>query len=89
MDIGFDLFARYFLGKYFTFIALFYSARLIMNRTGKTLTYLGKVKITHWYGHMTFRVYRLAIYWKKGPQIHIGYSLTGLFLFGQSNYTFN
>ncbi len=63
MDITIDLFTRYFLGGYFTFIALFYSTKLIMNRTGKTITFLGKVGSAHWYGHITFRVFRLAIWW--------------------------
>ena len=53
---------RYALGAYFTFIAVFYSLRLIRNKTGKKLTFLGKPGSQHWIGHVTFRVFRLLIW---------------------------
>ncbi len=63
MDMTIDLFTRYILGAYFTFIAIFYSVKLVMNRTGKPITFLGKVGTAHWLGHITFRIFRLAIWW--------------------------
>jgi len=63
MESDSELFVRYFLGGYFTFIAVFYSFRLILNRSDNTLTHLGRVGTSHWIGHITFRFFRLLIWW--------------------------
>ena len=62
MESSLELFVRYFLGGYFTFIAVFYSARLILNKSGSTLTHLGETGSSHWIGHIAFRVFRLLIW---------------------------
>jgi protein-S-isoprenylcysteine O-methyltransferase Ste14 len=62
MELTADLFIRYFLGGYFTFIAVFYSVKLMLNRSGSALTHTGQLGQSQYLGQMTFRLFRLIIW---------------------------
>ncbi len=62
MEYDISQLVRVFLGAYFTFIAIFYSLKLLLNKTGQQLSRIGDVGTAHWLGHITFRVFRLLIW---------------------------
>lgn len=53
---------RYFLAGYFTSVAVFYAVRLLWRKTPGNLVFMGRPGSTHWYGHATFRVFRVLIW---------------------------
>lgn len=59
----FDL-TRAFLAAYFTFVALFYTARIILLKHAitKEVVFAGPRFSNTWWNHMTFRVFRVVIW---------------------------
>ncbi|MEE4245579.1 MAG: methyltransferase [Kangiellaceae bacterium] len=55
-------FIRIFLAVFFTFIALFYGLRLLRSKRKKPLTFIGEFGSAHFWGHITFRMFRIAIW---------------------------
>ncbi|TQV73134.1 isoprenylcysteine carboxylmethyltransferase family protein [Aliikangiella marina] len=62
MDIPFDYILRIYLGVFFTCIAIFYSLRLLLSQHKGPLTFIGKTGTRHFWGHLTFRVFRILIW---------------------------
>jgi len=55
---------RYFLAAFYTFVAVFYT--LLINRKqsqcGASLINIGEKFSVHWWNHITFRIFRIAIW---------------------------
>lgn len=55
---------RYFLAAFYTFVALFYTLLVNKKQTqcGVSLINMGERFSTHWWNHITFRVFRIVIW---------------------------
>lgn len=62
MDIQADDIIRIYLGVFFTGIAVFYSLRLLLSKHKGPLTFIGETGSRHFWGHITFRVFRILIW---------------------------
>ncbi len=60
MDMTYDYFIRLFLASFFTFVAVFYSLRLLL--ADKRTRRLGSRGSSHWIGHVSFRIFRVLIW---------------------------
>jgi len=58
----FDDGVRLFLAGYFTFVAGIYAIRLMLGKPRQRLLFIGSFRSTHWWGHVTFRVFRILIW---------------------------
>jgi protein-S-isoprenylcysteine O-methyltransferase Ste14 len=88
MSIGF----AYFLAAFYTFVAFFYA--VIINkhqRAHKNTTYLhvGNRFTLHWWNHITFRVFRLTIWFVCVLRIPFPEIDTVLGVFNWPDYTLN
>jgi protein-S-isoprenylcysteine O-methyltransferase Ste14 len=66
-DTGSNLiwdFNRWFLAVFFTAVALFYLVRILVlkRKSNKKITRIGKPGTTHFATHVTFRIFRMAIW---------------------------
>lgn len=59
----YDMFMRVFLALFFTGIAGFYTIRIVTLKPKIRRLYLGRIGSSHWLGHVTFRFFRLVIWW--------------------------
>jgi len=57
-------FTRIYLAAFYTAVALFYTVRIIMTKksTNTELVFLGERFCSHWWNHMTFRLFRVSIW---------------------------
>ena len=55
----------YFLAAFYTIVALFYTVIIKLKKStscSNTLVHMGKPHSLHWYNHLTFRAFRIAIW---------------------------
>ena len=57
-------FTRIYLAAFYTGVALFYTVRIIMTKksTNTELVFPGERFCSHWWNHMTFRLFRVLIW---------------------------
>lgn len=62
MEMTYEFFIRLFLASFFTFVALFYSLRLLLADKHIKRLFIGSRGSSHWVGHMSFRIFRILIW---------------------------
>lgn len=58
----YEFFIRLFLAGFFTFVALFYSLRILLAATPTKRLFMGSRGSSHWIGHVSFRIFRVLIW---------------------------
>ena len=58
-------FTRYYLAIFYSGVALFYTVRIVSSQRRQrcSLVYSGKLGSAHWWNHLTFRMFRVLIWW--------------------------
>ena len=72
-------FTRIYLAVFYTAVALFYTVRIITAKknTHSELVFLGQPFCSHWWNHMTFRLFRvLALDNVRNSQSYLDIHLT-------------